>query len=232
MSLVDTNENKSIVSNFDMEQVPSPRVLDEENLTVTYVTPVCLSEPFTFFGRLARRSADESVDVMNELEEVYGNLSEPPLLYEDVQCHLGDFGVIRWSEGFLYCRVTVKEELAQEVVVFLIDFGNIVAVPRSQVYAPVNILKHFTLPAFGIKCRTDLRKYYQLNYEQWVEVMNHQLFHVRITSCSGDIYDVAFTKSAHNMIEARARLVKDTWQSEDSPNIVVQGNLNLNSSNC
>ena len=174
------------------------------------------------------------MDVTAELDQVYENLSKPPLLYEDVQCHLGDYGVFKWSDDNLYYRVSIKEELASDIVVLFVDFGNILVVPRCEVYAPVNTLQQFSQPAFGIQCQIDMPESRQMTNEMWSEVMIERSVHVQIGSCDGDIYKVSFTESASNkpVIEALAQLGRTAESPASSspviaPEIIIQGDISL-----
>jgi len=197
---------------------------------VTDVDAVDRSGTFKFFGQLTRRSAIELLDVMTELEQIYEKLSKPPLLYEDVQCHLGDFGVVKYSKDSRYYRVTVKEEQANDIVVLFVDFGNLLVVPRCEVYAPVNALKQFTQPAFGIKCRIDLPECHELNDKLWTNIMKNRTVHVKIGSCNGDFHEIVFTESTSNktviQILEEIKKIRESPKGASSlvsPSIVIQG---------
>ncbi len=86
----------------------------EERLFVTYT-----NAPGEFFGQFEKRPEKALKELEAELMAVYcsnpGTTSNIPLLYADVQSHIGDYGVIQWSaDGNLY-RVKITNEDANEV---------------------------------------------------------------------------------------------------------------------
>lgn len=90
-----------------------------------YVTYV--DKPGQFFGQFEKRPENDLKELETELLAVYGDgsnteaTSKIPLLYADVQSHVGDNAVIRWSDdGNLY-RVKIVQEFALDVSHFTID---------------------------------------------------------------------------------------------------------------
>ena len=163
-----------------------------------------------FFGQLEKRSLLELNSVLTELVEVYSNEPAPPLLYADVRSHLGDFAVIKWSADSNYYRVKINEEFAHDAMVNFIDYGNSVKVSRCEVLAPVNVLKNFTCPPFGITCQIEgvtITRY------EWADLINDKSVHVKIGNCVGDVYQVTLTnlscnKSINDILNAPKPAVK------------------------
>ena len=165
--------------------------MDEETLFVTFLDP----QPGKFFGQLERRSVEELNAVLTELEEIYSNEAKPKLLYSDAQNHCGDFGVIKWSADGHFYRVHVSEEIASDAVVYLVDYGNVVRVPKMDIFAPVNLLTQFTQPAFGIHCQVDDVR---IDYKVWFELTMNKSVHVKIGACLDGTYNVTLTDPALN----------------------------------
>ena len=162
----------------------------EEKLFITYV-----GTDGQFFGQLEERPLQELNWVVNELTEIYDMEPDPHLLYSDVRSHCGDFAVIKWLADCSYYRVRIQEELANDIIVKLVDYGNIIKVARADLLATVSSLKHFTRPAFGITC---VCPGVTIREEEWIELLHDKSVHVRIDACVDDTYQVTFTDSLNN----------------------------------
>lgn len=78
-------------------------------------------KPGHFFGQLVKRPEIELREMEKELVSVYGDPGvQLPLLYAVTQSQIGEYGIIRWSDGNFY-RVQVIEELttANNAVIYL-----------------------------------------------------------------------------------------------------------------
>ena len=148
-----------------------------------------------FFGQLEGRSLQELNSVLSELTDVYDKDPDPHLLYSDVQSHCGDFAVVKWSADNTYYRVRIEEELPNDIIVKLVDYGNIVTVPRAKVLATVNALKYFGRPAFGISCVVND---VTIPEDQWILLLNDKSVHVKLGVCYNGIYQVTVTESLVN----------------------------------
>jgi len=167
-----------------------PTVNREEKLFVTYV-----GANGEFFGQLEGRPLHELNQVLVELADEYDKKPDSDMLYSDVRSHCGDFAVIKWSADGNFYRVRIKEELANDIIVQLVDFGNVIKVPRSDVLATVSTLKHFTRPAFGITC---VCQGFDISEEEWIELLNDKSVHVKIGACTSGTYHVTFTDALCN----------------------------------
>lgn len=103
--------------------------------------------------------------------------------------------MIKWSVDSTYYRVRIEEELANDIIVQLVDYGNIIKVPRADLLAPVSALKHFTLPAFGIAC---VFQDVTIPEHEWIELLNDKSVHVKIGACLNGTYQVAFINTLNN----------------------------------
>ncbi|KAK2725157.1 hypothetical protein QYM36_001568 [Artemia franciscana] len=101
-----------------------------------------------FFGQLERFSNENLDNMQCELLDVYKALTNPPLLYADVKSHIGDCAVVRFPEDNAYYRAKVLKEIAQDVEVMFIDYGNFLTVDRSEVFSPVS-MKYWNQKPFG-----------------------------------------------------------------------------------
>jgi hypothetical protein len=149
-----------------------------------------------FFGQLERLSIDDLHQIQVELAKVYGSLNDPPLLYADVNSHVGDFAVIKWSEDGQYYRVKIQEEFVIECEVCFVDYGNILKVSKREVLAPVGALSLFAKPAFGIYCQ--LPTSVVLSPERFEALMVDQPVHVKVTEFKNDVYFVTLTNDPTN----------------------------------
>ena len=134
--------------------------------------------------------------IQAELLKVYGSLNDPPLLYADVNSHIGDFAVIKWSEDEQFYRVKIQEEFANETEVYFVDYGNVLKVPRREVLAPVSALSLFAKPPFGIYCQ--LPTSVVLSPEKLEALLVDQSIHVKITEFKNDVYSVTVTNNPLN----------------------------------
>lgn len=89
------------------------KVESEEKLYVTFVGP-----PGHFFGQFEKRPTSDLLSVAAELVSFYENVSPTtlPLLYSDLETHLGDYGVIKWSSDNHMYRVKIVEENPTDVL--------------------------------------------------------------------------------------------------------------------
>jgi len=128
---------------------------------------------------------------------VYGSLNDPPLLYADVNSHVGDFAVIKFSEDGQYYRVKIHEEFVNEAEVWFVDYGNVLKVLKREVLAPVSALSLFAKPTFGIYCQLSTAV---ASPEKWEASLLDRSIHVRINDCKNDLYFVTFI---HNSLNKR-----------------------------
>ena len=133
--------------------------------------------------------------IQGELVKVYGSVNDPPLLYADVNSHVGDFAVIKFSEDGQYYRVKIHEEFVNEAEVWFVDYGNVLKVPKREVLAPVSALSLFDQPTFGIYCQLSSTVGCP---EKWEAALADQPIHVRINDCKNDLYFVTFTQNPLN----------------------------------
>ena len=71
----------------------------------------------SFFGQFGRRPI-ESLDAMdNELVNVYKNLKDLPLLYDDGESHLGDNAIVLSNKDKHLYRAEIIQELPNETVI-------------------------------------------------------------------------------------------------------------------
>ena len=85
--------------------------MPEETLYVTNTSRIG-----QFFGQFERRSTEDLKAMELELAAVYDNLHLKPCLYADGKEHLGDNGVIQWSEDQQFYRVEIVQELPDNLV--------------------------------------------------------------------------------------------------------------------
>ena len=64
----------------------------------------------------------------------------------------------------------------------LVDYGNIIQVSQSKIWAPVSGLELFTLPPFGISCQ--MENVSHLTMEQWEFALLNKPLRVHIGSSS------------------------------------------------
>jgi len=122
-------------------------------------------------------------------------LNNPPLLYADVNSHVGDFAVIKFSEDGQFYRVKIHEEFVNEAEVWFVDYGNVLKVPKREVLAPVSALSLFAKPTFGIYCQLSTAA---ASPEKWEPLLVDQSIHVEITDCKNDLYLVAIINNPLN----------------------------------
>ena len=134
--------------------------------------------------------------IQAELSKVYGSLNDPPLLYDDVNSHVGDFAVVKLSEGGQYYRVQIHEEFVNETKVCFVDYGNVLKVLKRKVLAPVSTLSLFSKQTFGIFCQ--LSTFVSLPTKKWKELLVNQSIHVEIIKFEIGVYYVRFTKNPMN----------------------------------
>ena len=60
----------------------------------------------------------------------------------------------------------------------LVDYGNLLRVPRNEIWAPVNELKLFNEKPFGINCRVD--RVLPPTFEKWFKLVSDKSLHVEI----------------------------------------------------
>ena len=151
-----------------------------------------------FFGQFEKLSTPDLEQLQTELLEVYGKLEQAPLLYADVDSHLGDFGVVKFSEDQQFYRVKITEEKATSVIAAFIDYGNVVEVHRKQVFAAVENLQFFEKSNFGIWCI--LLEAPTVSKEKWGEIFLEKSISVKIMrSVDGkETYEVALTDDNRN----------------------------------
>jgi Tudor domain len=138
---------------------------------------------------------DDLNQIQAELLKVYGSVNVRRCPYADVNSHVGDFAVIKWSEDGQYYRVKIHEEFVNETEVCFVDYGNVLKVPRREVLAPVSALSLFAKPAFGIYCQLSTAA---ASPEKWEPLLVDQSIHVEITDCKNDLYLVAIINNPLN----------------------------------
>ncbi len=135
--------------------------------------------------------------------KVYGQLAKPPLLYSDALSHVGDLGVVHWSEDSQYYRIRVHAEFVQDVVVRFVDYGNVLRTARHNVFAVVSHpTKLLARSPFGIFCTA---AGVTLADDRWATLLADQSVHVLIGQRDNDdVYTVTFTNDPCNapVIEA------------------------------
>jgi len=116
-------------------------------------------------------------------------------MYADVNSHVGDFAVIKFSEDGQYYRVKIHKEFVNEAEVWFVDYGNVLKVPKRKVLAPVGALSLFAKPTFGIFCQLSTAV---ASPEKWEASLLDRSVHVRINDCKNDLYFVTFTNNPLN----------------------------------
>ena len=66
----------------------------------------------------------------------------------------------------------------------LVDYGNLIQVSRRNIWAPVNGLKLFTLPPFGVRCRVE--NVPRITLQQWQSVLTDKPVKVIFDSLSSE----------------------------------------------
>ena len=165
----------------------------KENLFVTFVHSVG-----KFFGQLERMSMKNLTQMQRELKKTYSRLPQDPLLYADGIQHVGDAAVMKWSVDNQYYRVVIREEYTNEVVVWFLDYGNVLVVPKRDILAPSPRLTHFNQQAFGIFCQLHPPVSASVTDAQWTYLLMDQSIIVEITGCQNHVYTVKLTEDPDN----------------------------------
>ena len=69
----------------------------------------------------------------------------------------------------------------RKVLVMLVDYGNLVQVPRCKIWAPVIGLQLFTLPPFGVRCQVE--NVPKVTLQQWQCALFEKPLRVIFDSC-------------------------------------------------
>jgi len=111
--------------------------------------------------------------------------------------------VVKWSQDGKYYRSRILNVTDNSVEIQFIDFGDIITVPRRDIFAPVKS-SCFTQPAFGINCVLSRDGAAVLKKEHWDAALLEKNVEVRIVNKNPDgTYTVALTidPSNHPVLE-------------------------------
>ena len=106
---------------------------------------------------------------------------------------------MKWYQNGQYYRCRILKETGTSAEIQLIDLGDVITVPRRDIFASAASSRLFTQPAFGINCVLSPEGTADLKKEDWDAVLLEKSFEVKINRKNpDDTYTVAFTNNAYN----------------------------------
>ena len=192
------------INDIEQFQMPPLNLAAEESLFVSDA-----GTSGYFFGQLEEIRLQNSqtgyglkdlTDLTNELKNAYSTQANPPLLYAGSESRLGHHGVVIWEEDSVYYRIRIIKEMANEVEILFIDFGNTIFISRNKILSPIKSLTRFCHPPYGIHCK--LEEGMSVPSQKWKHLIAGRWIKVKIGRCVEGIYPVTFTSDLSNNIIA------------------------------